>query len=75
MIDCLLHVAPVGCATVDISVDSTDAMLSESVVYLRVRLFVFSVFVVSVCVCVCCRFQYGIIYLLLDNNIFTPFHS
>jgi len=53
MIDCLLHVAPVGCATVDISVDSTDAMLSESVVYLRVRLFVFSVFVVSVCVCVC----------------------
>lgn len=53
MIDCLLHVAPVGCATVDVSVDSADAMLSSSVVYLRVRLFVFSIFVVSVFVYMC----------------------
>jgi len=52
MIDCLLHVAPVGYATVDISVDSTDEMLSSSVGYLRARFFVFSIFVVRVCVCV-----------------------
>jgi hypothetical protein len=52
MIDCLLHVAPVACATVDISVDSIEAMLSWSVVYLTVRLLYFHIFVGSVCVCV-----------------------
>lgn len=74
MIDCLLHVAPAGCATVDISVDSTDAMSSLSVVYLRVRLFVFSIFVVSVCVSVCCSFQYVIIYccwIIIFSTLFT----
>ena len=75
MIDSLLHMSPVGCATDDISVNITDEMLSTSVVYLRVRRFVFSIFVGSVCACVCCSFQYVIIYLLLDNNIFNPVHS